>query len=89
MYFATILHAHHLKVAALLDSDSAGEEAAKQDTLVHKLGSKGILRTKDYLEAHVSKPEIEHILQETLVIVAKNDCGWDIADTPSGNPIVR
>jgi hypothetical protein len=33
VYFATILHAHNRKVAALLDSDNAGDQAAKQDTL--------------------------------------------------------
>ena len=40
VYFATILIAHNLKVAALLDSDNAGEQAAKQDVLVHRLGRK-------------------------------------------------
>jgi len=36
VYFATILHAHKLKVAALLDSDSAGDQAARQEVLVHR-----------------------------------------------------
>ena len=35
VYFATILHAHNLKVAALLDADAAGDQAAQQETLVH------------------------------------------------------
>ena len=36
VYFATILHANNLKVAALLDSDNAGDQAAKQgDTCPH------------------------------------------------------
>ena len=35
VYYATILHANNLKVAALLDSDNAGNEAAKQETLIH------------------------------------------------------
>lgn len=34
VYYATILHAQKLKVAALLDSDSAGDQAAQQDVLV-------------------------------------------------------
>jgi predicted ATPase len=46
VYFATILHAHHLKVAALLDSDTEGDRAAQQDTLVHTLGNKRILRER-------------------------------------------
>lgn len=79
VYFATILHAQGFKVAALLDSDSAGDQAAKQDTLVHTLGNKGILRTKDFLGSPVKAAEIEDMLRETLVAVAKSDCGWDIA----------
>jgi len=45
VYFATILHANSLKVAALLDSDAAGDHAAQQETLIHTLGNKIILRT--------------------------------------------
>jgi hypothetical protein len=66
VYFATILHAHQLKVAALLDSDSAGEQAAQQDVLVHTLGNKQVLRTKDAYAGPVTKPEIEDLLRETL-----------------------
>ena len=79
VYFSTILHAQGFKVAALLDSDSAGDQAAKQDTLVHTLGNKGILRTKDFLVSPVKAAEIEDMLRETLIAVAKSDCGWDIA----------
>lgn len=79
VYFATILHANNLKVAALLDSDSAGDAAAKQDTLVHKLGQKGILRTKDYASG-VAKAEIEDLLRDTLPIIARDQLGWDVVD---------
>ncbi|MDE7548988.1 AAA family ATPase [Acetobacter fabarum] len=79
VYFATILHAHNLKVAALLDSDSAGDAAAKQDTLIHKLGRKGILRTKDYAPA-IAKAEIEDLLRDTLPIIARDQLGWDVVD---------
>ena len=48
VYYATILHANDLMVAALLDSDAAGDAAAQQETLVHTLGNKRILRTKDH-----------------------------------------
>ena len=78
VYFATILHAHKLKVAALLDSDSAGDQVAKQDTLVHTLGNKNILRTKDVYTGSVDKPEVEDLIRDTLVNIAKNDLGWDI-----------
>lgn len=79
-YFATILHAHGLKVAALLDSDTAGDAAAAQETLVHQLGNRGILRTKDAYSGEVTRPEIEDLLRETLVKVAKDDLDWDVAE---------
>jgi len=85
VYFATILHAHNLKVAALLDSDNAGDAAAKQDTLVHKLGQKGILRTKDYAP-DVTKPEIEDLLRDTLPVIARDQLGWDIVDQVAKQP---
>ena len=91
VYYATILHAHKLKVAALLDSDAAGDQAAQQDTLVHTLGNKKILRTKDSYTGTVAKPEIEDLLRETLVKVALDDLGWDVkakAAAQDGRPIV-
>ena len=78
VYFATILHAQRLKVAALLDSDTAGEQAAQQTVLVHTLGNKAILRTKDAYAGAVKNPEIEDLLRDTLVRVAKSDLGWDV-----------
>lgn len=91
VYYATILHAQGLKVAALLDSDKAGDQAAKQDTLVHTLGNKRILRTKDFMKTPIKGAEIEDLLRETLVATAKNDLGWDISDkaaTQVTRPIV-
>ncbi len=86
VYFATILHSQGFKVAALLDSDGAGEQAAMQDTLVHTLGNKGILRTKDFLKSAVKASEIEDMLRDTLVEVAKSDLGWDVSDTAAKQP---
>lgn len=77
VYFSTILRAQNLKVAALLDSDAEGELAAKQDTLVNALSNKRILRTKDIYIGQVSAPEIEDILRNTLLTIAKDQCGWD------------
>lgn len=90
VYYATILHAHKLKVAALLDSDAAGDQAAQQENLVHTLGNKKILRTKDFCE--VPKAEIEDLLRGTLVKVAHNEFGVDtseMAKEQSGRPIVE
>jgi hypothetical protein len=91
VYYATILHANKLKVAALLDSDTAGDQAAKQDTLVHTLGNKKILRTKDSYSGKVTNPEIEDLLRETLVKVAIDDLSWDVtakAAAQDARPIV-
>lgn len=91
VYYATILHAHKLKVAAVLDSDAAGDQAARQDTLVHTLGNKNILRTKDSYVGPVAQPEIEDLLRETLVRIAADDCGWDVSATATSQaarPIV-
>ncbi|MDK4728768.1 AAA family ATPase [Rhizobium phaseoli] len=77
-YFATILHAHSLKVAALLDSDRAGDDVAKQEVLVHTLKQKAILRTKDFLANQVDKSEIEDLLRATLIQVAKDEFGVDV-----------
>ena len=86
VYFATILHTNNLKVAALLDSDAAGEAAATQDTLVHSLGNKNILRTADVCSGEVNKPEIEDLLRKTLAQIAYNDLGWDVRATVSAQP---
>ena len=86
VYFATILHAQKLKVAALLDSDAAGDQAARQETLVHTLGNKGILRTADSYKGAVTHPEIEDMLRETLVKVGKDDLGWDVTALAAAQP---
>ncbi|RQV30720.1 OLD family endonuclease [Burkholderia cenocepacia] len=91
VYYATILYAQQFKVAALLDSDSAGDQAAQQETLTHTLGNKGILRTKDAYTGPVAKPEIEDLLRDTLVAVAKDSLGIDVtaeAENQPGRPIV-
>jgi hypothetical protein len=86
VYFATILHAHNLKIAALLDSDAAEDHAAQQETLVHTLGNKRILRTKDAYSGKVNHPEIEDLLRDTLVAVARDDLGWDATAQSSSQP---
>ena len=91
VYFATILHAQNLKIAALLDSDADGDTAAKQDALVNAVGAKRILRTKDAYTGQVSNSEIEDLLRDTLLSIAKAQCGWDaiaIAQAQPTRPIV-
>ena len=86
VYFATILHANNLKVAALLDSDNAGDQAAKQETLIHTLGNKNILRTRDVCPGAITKPEIEDLLRNTLVAIAQSELGWDVREVATKQP---
>lgn len=91
VYFATILTSHNLKVAALLDSDNAGNQAAQQEILVNRLGNKRILRTSDFTVQKIEKAEIEDLLRDTLVVVAKSELNWDVESTlaSAGNrPVV-
>lgn len=90
VYYATILFAHNLKVAALLDSDAAGDQAAQQESLVHTLGNKNILRTKDFVSG-VAKAEIEDLLRETLVKIVNDEYGVDLtakAASQRARPII-
>ncbi|ANB18843.1 AAA family ATPase [Dokdonella koreensis] len=86
VYYATILYAQNFKVAALLDSDVAGDQAAQQETLVHTLGNKCILRTKDAYSGPVAKPEIEDLLRETLVNIAKESLAIDVTVDAAAQP---
>lgn len=85
VYYATILHAHNLKIIALLDSDSAGDQAAQQENLVHTLGNKNILRTKDFC-TNVPKAEIEDLLRETLIIVANEEYAVNVKSKSDSQP---
>lgn len=78
IYYVTVLVSQDFKVAALLDSDQAGDKAAEQDELAAMLQKKRLLRTKDFAAGSVRAPEIEDLLRETLVSVAKDRCGWDV-----------
>ena len=86
VYFATILHAQRLKVAALLDSDNAGSQAARQETLIHTLGNNRILRTGDFVGSQIKNAEVEDMLRDTLVAVAKSELGWDISSHVGTQP---
>jgi predicted ATP-dependent endonuclease of OLD family len=86
VYFATILTSHNLKVAALLDSDNAGDQAAHQEILVHRLGNKRILRTSDFTLPKIEKAEVEDLLRDTLVQVAISELNWDITSAIASAP---
>lgn len=86
LYYCTLLQSQRLKVAALLDSDTAGEKAASQDELVRLLKTKEILRTKDHYAGRVTGPEIEDMLRDTLLGIARDDLGWDSTATACTQP---
>jgi hypothetical protein len=77
-YFATVLHANGMKVAALLDSDAAGDKASHQDELVNGVGNQRVLRTKDAYVGPVADPDVEDLLRDTLISIARTDLGWDV-----------
>ena len=86
VYFATILHAQQLKVAALFDSDNAGNTAATHEVLVHQLGNKNILRTETYQPGEVKNCEIEDLLRSTLIEIVKSEFGKDVSSTAASQP---
>ncbi|HSX67371.1 AAA family ATPase [Nocardioides sp.] len=85
VYYSTVLTTQNLKVAALLDSDAAGDKAAEQEALWQLLTSKRILRTGDHIGT-VHRAEIEDLLRETLARIAKSECGWDSTATIVAQP---
>lgn len=80
VYYSTILSSQDLKVAALLDSDAAGDNAAEQEALLQLLTNKRILRTGDHVTG-VQRAEIEDLLRVSLGFVARDECGWDSVAT--------
>ncbi|CAM5454942.1 hypothetical protein LSHI6S_03069 [Leifsonia shinshuensis] len=84
-YFCTIYAGQNLNVAALLDSDSAGDQAAAQDSLVALLPKKAVLRVGDFLETAVKGAEIEDLFRSTVADVAK-ELGWDSTATIGSQP---
>ena len=80
VYYSTILTSQSLKVAALLDSDAAGDQAAEQEELWQLLTSKRIMRTGDHIPG-VKRAEIEDLLRTSLALVARDELGWDSVET--------
>lgn len=85
VYYSTILTSQSLKVAALLDSDSAGDQAAEQEALWQLLSTKKILRTGDHISG-VQRAEIEDLLRQTLAQIARDELGWDSVATVQTQP---
>jgi len=84
VYYATMLHAHSLKVAGLLDATA--EEAKKQEALAQKLGHRGLIRIHDVYAGKVRAPQIEDLLRMTLIRVAKEELNWDVSAEAAVKP---
>lgn len=84
-YFVTIYAGQKLGVAALLDSDKAGDMAAQQDALVALLPKKAILRAADFLDPVVVGAELEDLFRETIAAIAST-LGWDSTETVAAQP---
>lgn len=78
IYYCTLLRGQRLKVAALLDSDAAGDQAATQDEFIRLMRQKEILRAKDFYIGEVTRPETEDLLRDTLMTVAREILNWDV-----------
>lgn len=89
-YYASMLSNNDLKSVALLDSDNAGDKAAEQETVIHSLGAKNILRTKEFLTREIKNSEIEDIIRETLAKIFHSEYGIEITaeDLASDKAIV-
>lgn len=89
-YYASMLSNNDLKTVALLDSDTAGEKAATQETVIHSLGAKNILRTKEFLSREIKNSEIEDIIRETLAKIFQDEyeIELNVADLESDKAIV-
>ena len=86
VYFATLLRSQELQVAALLDSDTAGESAATQDDFVRLMPRRAIHRAKDFYSGQATHPETEDLLRETLLAIASAGLGWDVVATAQAQP---
>lgn len=86
VYHATVLHAQQLRVAALFDSDSAGNTAASNETISHLLKPKQVLSIADFYAGAVANPETEDLLRHTLLVVARDELGIDAVELGDSQP---
>lgn len=85
VYYSTILTSQSLKVAALLDSDAAGDRAAEQDALWQLLTDKCILRTGDHVDG-VQRAEVEDLLRTPWHLWRRNAGGTALRRSPRSRP---
>ena len=84
-----VLFGNKLRVAVLLDSDNAGNIAARKDVLTKDMGVENILRVDQFLDKSLSvkKAEIEDMLRETLADIASKLYKKEgLVETVKGSP---
>jgi hypothetical protein len=74
------LQGNLVKTAALFDSDDAGDQAFGQLEIVGLLGMDRVLRVSDFYLGTVKAVEMEELLRETLVNVAKKHLAIDVTN---------
>ncbi len=89
VYYATVLHASKLKVAALLDGETSPDRAAHQEKLVNALGNKSVLRTKDVYDGPLERPAVEDLLRETLINLTREKLNWKVEHNDPGKSVVE
>jgi len=62
------------------------DQAAHQEQLIHALGNKSILRTKDVYDGPLERPAVEDLLRDTLIHVARTKLDWNVAATANAQP---
>ena len=87
-YYATVLHASKLQVAALLDGDMSADHAAHQERLVNALGNKSVLRTKDAYDGPLERPAVEDLLRETLINLTREKLNWRVENNDPARSVV-
>ena len=85
IYFATIMHAKGLRVTAFSDS-LTGNNKRDQERLIGAVGVKHIMRSKDMVDRDIATPTIEDLIRDTLILVARSELGWDVAQHAASMP---
>jgi hypothetical protein len=86
MYLASVLHAHKGRVAILMDSNAADDEAKRQEPLARALRLDNVLLSKDYIIPPLARASVEDLLRNTLIGIAKADLGWNIESAAVAHP---
>ncbi len=86
VYHASVLHSRDWQVAALFDSDVSGTAAAEDEAFVHLMKKERIYVVGDFYDGPVRQPELEDLLRDTLLRVARDELGIDAYERAAAQP---